>query len=160
MSLLAGSSVLAGVAVQRDEALSWRYQRTLWKEVIELCPDIRAGQVILLDGRDQLPEARHLQVFEWHMYLVMASVYQTPAFSRAPELWTVKPEWRRSLNADGLVLGTDVLEKPLPRMPERRVDVADLIILAVQNGRLQRQNPTGPATRLQRGILYATLVAP
>ena len=81
------------VTIQRDLARSWEIQRAFWTQVVDLCPDMQEGTLILfrLEGGQQ---ARFILSNSWADAIVLEQLYRFPGeWSGPPRLFSVGPEW-------------------------------------------------------------------
>jgi hypothetical protein len=80
LSLLIGFHVI----VQKDFVKSWNIQRTFWRDVISLCPDMTEKTVIFLDYNN-LPETTYIKSFSWALQTTLEQIFHFP------EKWKIPP---------------------------------------------------------------------
>jgi hypothetical protein len=167
--LLTGMAGL-GLAVQRDYVRAWGIQRTFWTDVLELCPDLEDGTVILVDQL-RLEATREVWPWTWYMPEMLESLYRFPRPWRTPpSVYALKWKWREIVSqGGGLMAALDLKGWRFdpPAEPE-------YILLRVENARLRRlagpvregsfelplkkPGPTSPA--FEKKLLYRYLILP
>jgi hypothetical protein len=130
-----------GVFVQTGFARSWSDERDFWTQVVNQCPDLNDGTVVLFDGYE-LPNTDYILVNSWADSMILSELFEFPAnFVQKPKFITLgsDPGWRKLVewkgrelewaNAPGLYFGVRGGEA----LPEGNV-----IILRDVNGRIIR----------------------
>ena len=125
------------LTVQRAFAESWTQQRALWRQVVELCPDLEEGTVIFVQPQG-LPANSMALVSSWADPLVLELVFRFPReWSSVPRAFALHREVAASFSeVDGTVRW---------RVPDAtwrsHVSVLDhkkVVVLKSEAGRLQR----------------------
>jgi hypothetical protein len=99
--------LLFGHAVDEQGAFAslWHERQAFWSQVLNLCPDLPDGTVILCDGA--MPQRTwYMPANLWSDAMVPAQVYQFPASYRLPPLLAAFPrvsgqDWRTAVQWDG-----------------------------------------------------------
>jgi len=161
-----------GVRIQSDFRASWKDQRWFFARVLEQCPDLSDGTLILVET-NELPEHTYIYSYSWATPIVLEQIFQFPeSWETPPRLFMVDENWTRSINVKDATIEwwmpAALWEAHWARLPE-----GNLILLKVENGRLTRcfdpvrirerefalkQIPAGPPARFEKGHLYDLLI--
>lgn len=144
--LVVSFALLAGYHgnIQSDFAASWRYQKSFWRQVTTLCPDLSDGTVIWVK-RGSLPQTTYIQTNSWADLIVLRKIYRFPAeWKHPPRLVMVdKLEELVRVGKNGLVW--DVPAAYWAPHSEA-VPHGNVILLEARGERLQRVN-SNPAVQ-------------
>ena len=174
-----------GLIVQQDYRLSWKYQRAFWTDVMELCPDITDGTIILIE-HTILRNPIHLDAFNTSIFsTILNGIYQFPDnWENIPRLYKLREKWQEMIVYDenGFNLNDSWIfltlhpPKCFPlKSPPAQITTksSNIILLESKNGRLIRRNKPlvieGQEFRLkersasmlssfEKGILYNYLI--
>jgi hypothetical protein len=163
-ALLTGASVAGLTPVQQDYAKAHRLQRQFWTDVLSLTPDLAQGKAVFLDRYPELPDARHMRMFEFHLPLIIPMLAEFSNAEPPPRIYYLQPDWKKHVDAaGGIALGPETIFLYLPWASHPvKVAAKDAIFLEPHQGRLRRVGSAGtPALAApERGILYPVLVNP
>jgi len=136
-------SMLAGFhyVVQTDYVKSWDIQRSFWKQVIELAPDLHNDSVILIkkDG-EGVNNTKYIYAYSWASVAIPSKIYNIPnsSYTNRAELFFISTSLQKTFN----VRNNKLFWTPPPIMgatKEKEIRPADIIILSVDNaGSLKR----------------------
>jgi hypothetical protein len=95
-------SLLVGFhfVVQNDYVRSWRNQRTFWKSVVSLCPDLDEGTVIFVEPHG-LPETKYVHTTSWAYAIILKELLRFPKeWKKPPRLFVLSQELKNSIRAE------------------------------------------------------------
>jgi len=75
--------------IQLEFRQSWDYQRSFWSSVVNLCPDIAPGTVVLVHSKG-LPKTSYIGTNSWADFLVLQNLYESPPEIPKPYLFTAR----------------------------------------------------------------------
>lgn len=85
ISLVFSFFVGYGRLIQKDFIKSWDIQKDFWSQVLELCPDMEEGTMILVERKD-LPDTDFIYSHSWADPVVLEYLF------KFPETWKYKPK--------------------------------------------------------------------
>jgi len=83
LALLAGFQV----AVQNGLSLGWSYQRQLWQSVLAATPDLEAGDIIVVEVKDPLPETPYIRSYGFYSNFVLPMIFRFPRNMESKLVW-------------------------------------------------------------------------
>lgn len=132
-----------GLTVQKDYRISWQYQRAFWTDVINLCPDITDGTMILVESAN-LKNPRQIEAHSWSTPVVLNSIYHFPeSWKSVPRVYKLKLNWQQEA-----VLGRNLFQLSkattnwlawLNPKPNDTIESSNIILLQTKNGQLTRR---------------------
>lgn len=144
-----------GLVVQRDYTMGWEFQRSLWTDLVRLCPDVSDGTVILVeptglpDNRQFLflrkvlegvPDTRQIKYFE-NPHLTLQKIYEFPNAWKNPAIVVRLPiDWEEKVQFDGHMLNIDEVAAREARNSIKKVESTNVILLETKNRQLTRRN--------------------
>jgi len=100
-----------GFMLQRDYELAWTYQKQFLQQVLEVCPDIEEGTLILVEP-DGLLDVRQVDANTWNLARLLEQVYDFPDEWQTPaRIVRLLPDWEDNiLSSEGKIVlnGTTV----------------------------------------------------
>lgn len=97
LSLIAGYNFI----VQKDFVKSWQNQKAFWSAVVDNCPDLEDGTVILV-AADRLPQTKYIATHSWADPIVLTRIYRFPEnWKSPPRLFVVSERWMEDVTYDG-----------------------------------------------------------
>lgn len=147
-----------GLLVQIDYKDSWQIQRSFWTQVVNICPDIEQGTVILVKPikNPRYSRPRQFDTYEentWAYPWVLEQIYKIPrTWKFKPSLYVLEKDWET--NIDSLVKsntdigGTESIYESIYEILTRsqflyqgdnRIDGPNLIVLEEKDGVLIRK---------------------
>jgi hypothetical protein len=87
-------------SVQQDFRRSWGYQQVFWRSVLERCPDLTDGTIILWEA-EYFP-SRYVVSNSWADPVVMGEIFDFPkSWKNPPRLFSVSRDWRADVTPTG-----------------------------------------------------------
>jgi len=155
--------------VQQDFRKSWAIQRSFWTSVLERCPDLANGTILIYEEEAQ--PTRYIETNSWGDPLVLSELFDFPtAWKQPPRLFPVAKTWMADVAASDDKL---FLRPPAPWPPEILPKNNVILLKAAPGGGLRRVTgtiavgseelplkPLGQSTisLCQRGALYRYVV--
>lgn len=117
--------------IQKEFVQSWNFQKTFWKQIVKLCPDLKENTVILLSGSSKL--------FYYTKYILTLSHQSNSLILRQmfrfPNDWVYPPKvlflfsnWKNNLSQQG-----DQLILQLPFIQPAIIQDSNVIYVKVNN---------------------------
>lgn len=139
-----------GLIVQHNYKLSWQYQRAFWTDLIELCPDLKKGTVILVESTG-LPNVKHILSYSRPLPRILSQIYQFPDDWKSPQysildpsdqpkVYELKSGWEKRILSDQNLFRLDksvTIKGDLPRT--YLVDSSSVIFIETKTGKLFRR---------------------
>lgn len=138
-------SLLLGFAlnIQKDYQISWQHQRQFWTDVFYLCPDVKEGDLILVDAPN-LKQVEQIQSFNLLTASMPERIYFFPAdwnWEFYPRLYQLNESWEKNIIENGkFKLNHDILPSFYPWEKERIIEPSKVILLKTNQDKLIRIN--------------------
>ncbi len=159
-----------GLVVQRDFVSSWKYQKEIWRDVVELAPDLEEGIVVLVTPRN-VPFIRFIYGDDWAEVLILENLFMFPKAwqPHLPMRLTWPENWQDYVSStpDGIVF--DPPGRPVENVP---LESGKVIWLELEPGKSSRRSgslaiqgqtillkPLGSAVHLAKQPLYPLLIS-
>ena len=155
--------------VQRDFRKSWSIQRSFWSSVLELCPDLADGTILIHE--DEAQPTRYIETNSWGDPYALREIFDFPAsWKQPPRLFSVAKVWQTEVIVTADML---FLRSPAPWSPEALPRNEVILLKAAPGGGLRRVEgtiavgskelplkPLGPSTISQwrHGALYKYVI--
>lgn len=139
-----------GLIVQHDYKLAWQYQRAFWTDLIQLCPDLKKGTVILVESTG-LRDIEQINANTWPLPRILGQIYQFPDDwkhptkhpffypDRQPRVYRLQKRWRSRIVSDRNLFQLDESTIIGPPTLYDVVDSANVILIETKNGKLTRR---------------------
>ncbi len=139
-----------GLIVQHDYKLSWQYQRAFWTDLIELCPDLQKGTVILVEPTG-LRKVKQIHSYAWPLPRILSQIYQFPDDWKSPQysildpsyqpkVYELKSGWKRRILSDKNLLQLDEFTTVKGKLPRTYlVESSNTIFIETKNRKLVRR---------------------
>lgn len=91
-----------GLTIQKDYQLNWQYQKTFWQEVISLIPDIKNGEIVLIDAQKITNlNTQQMRGNDWNTNVVLGNIFQFPYSAPAsPKVFLLTSDWQKKILTD------------------------------------------------------------
>jgi hypothetical protein len=127
-----------GFVVQHSYMRAWELQRTLWTDVVRLCPDLGDGTVILVEPSG-LEDPRFIYANHWNLPRVLEQILVFPAeWQSPPRLFRLAPGWEANLVTAHGRFQLDGSTVVAPPSLYQEVDSRQVIFLETVGGALRR----------------------
>ena len=102
LSIFLAALVGFGLTIQKDYQLNWQYQKTFWREVIPLIPDIENGEIVLVDAQKITNlNTQEMRGNDWNTNVVLGNILQFPYSVQAfPKVFLLTSDWQKKILTD------------------------------------------------------------
>ena len=99
LAILFGLSLSYDLTVQLDYVRAWDLERTFWKDVVSMAPDIEDGTIVLVGGT-ALSEPLQIGANTWAVPRILPEMYQFPvSWATAPRVFRLVSDWKSAIVA-------------------------------------------------------------
>lgn len=97
VALYLSSLVGYGMLIQEDYRQAWANQKAFWGAVVELCPDLEDGTVVLATA-GSLPQTDYILTHSWAEPLILSQIFRFPAdWQTPPGVFVVNDDWQKEV---------------------------------------------------------------
>lgn len=139
LSLIFGFNFAFGFMIQDDYRHAWELQKSFWRELLILIPDVDDGTAVLVEPSG-LEDVLYIDANTWNLPRVLPQLFVFPdEWEREPKAFRLVDNWQNQLLRLPGYFTVDILTSfsPLPTYGDYPQSKA--IFVSTQNGELERR---------------------